>query len=160
MAAILVGKAVVGAPGQVHSTAKNIVGTECDGYDANGLPARYIYLKGVASTAIGTWVTYDEAFLTTRTAANAQGLVAVATAATVASTWGWYQRRGAASGLALTAFADDGKVYLTSTAGSVDDADVSGDFVCGAIGRSAVNETTLLATFEIYDPFVQDTAFD
>ena len=120
----------------------------------------FIYLQGVASTAIGTWVTFDEAGLTTRTAANAQGRVGIAMAAIVASQFGWYQIYGSASGLALTAFADNGKVYLTSTAGSVDDADVAGDFVVGAVGRSAVNETTLLATFELNYPMVQDTAFD
>ena len=124
--------------------------------DAN----EFVYLQGVASTAIGTWVTFDEAGLTIRTAANAQGRVGIAMAAILAAQFGWYQIYGSASGLALTAFADNGKVYLTSTAGSVDDADVAADFVVGAVGRSAVNETTLLATFELNYPMVQDTAFD
>ena len=139
----------------IHSTKRFKLGTRRRVDDKD-----FIYLLGVASTAIGTWVTFDEAHVTTRTAANAQGRVAIAMAATVASTYGWYQIYGSASGLALTAFADNGKVYLTSTAGSVDDTDVSGDFVFGAIGRSAVNETTLLATFELSYPVVQDTAFD
>ena len=120
----------------------------------------YVYLKGVASTAIGTWVTFDEAGLTTRAVANAQGRVAIAMAATVASTYGWYQIYGSAQGLALTAFVDNGKVYLTATDGSVDDTDVAGDAVIGAVGRSAVNETTLLATFELNYPMVQDLAID
>lgn len=139
----------------VHTTKRFKLGTRrrVDAKD-------FIYLQGVASTAIGTWVTFDEAHLTLRTVANAQGRVAVAMAAVVASQFGWYQIYGSASGLALTAFADNGKVYLTSTAGSVDDADVAGDFVVGAVGRSAVNETTLLATFELNYPMVQDTTFD
>ena len=150
---------IVGLPGEVHTTQLNALGTKAFGTGSHA-GNEYIYLAGVASTAIGTWVTFDEAHVTTRAVANGQGRVAVATAATVASTWGWYQIYGSASGLALTAFVDNGKVYLTSTAGSVDDTDVSADFVAGAIGRSAVNETTLLATFELNYPFVQDTAFD
>jgi hypothetical protein len=51
----------------------------------------YIYLQGVASTVAGDVVSFDEAHLTTRLVANAKGRVAVAMAATVASTFGWYQ---------------------------------------------------------------------
>lgn len=139
----------------IHSTKRFKLGTRRRVDDKD-----FIYLTGVASTAIGTWVTFDEAHITTRAVANGQGRVAVAMAATVASTYGWYQIYGLASGLALTAFADNGKVYLTATNGSVDDADVSADFVFGAVGRSAVNETTFLASFELNYPMVQDTAFD
>jgi len=120
----------------------------------------FIYLQGVVSTAIGSWVTFDEAHLTIRTVADAQGRVAIAMAAILAAQFGWYQIYGKASGLTLASFADNGKVYLTSTAGSVDDADVAGDFVVGAVGRSATNATTLLADFELNYPMVQDTAFD
>jgi hypothetical protein len=152
---------VTGAPGDVHSSQQNQIGRIAKGEDSAGNFAEYIYLQGVASCAIGTWVTYDEDFVTTRTAANAQGNVAVATAAVDATTeYGWFQITGLASALALTAFADNGKVYLTSTAGSVDDTDVGQDFVVGAIGRSAVNETTLLADFQLNRPHVQDTAYD
>jgi hypothetical protein len=141
---------------QVHATKKQRLGTRKRDVAGN----EYIYLTGVASTAVGTWVTFDEAHITTRAAANAKGRVAIAMAATVASTYGWYQIYGSAQGLALTAFADNGNVYLTSTAGSVDDTDVAGDAVINAVGRSAVNETTLLATFEISYPFVSDIAID
>lgn len=121
----------------------------------------FIYLKGVGSTVVGSWVTFDEAGTTTLASANAQGRVAVAMAIVDATTeFGWYQIYGSASAKALTAFADNGKVYLTSTAGSVDDTDVAGDAVIGAVGRSAVNETTLLATFELNYPMVQDLAID
>lgn len=140
----------------VDTAAQHSVGTRA--CDASG--NEYIYAKGVASTAVGTWVTLDEACLTTRAVANGQGRCAVAMAAIVASRWGWYQIYGSASGLALTAFADNAKVYLTSTDGSVDDTDVAADSVIGAIGRSAVNETTFLATFELNYPMVVDIALD
>ena len=118
----------------------------------------YIYLKGVASTAAGTVVTFDEAGLTTRAVANAQGRVAVAMAATVANTWGWYCIYGTCSASVLASFADNGKVYLTATDGSVDDTDVAGDAVIGMIGRSAISNG--LATMELNYPVVMDLAVD
>jgi hypothetical protein len=39
--------------------------------------------------------------------------------------FGWLQIKGRAIGKCLTLFADNGVVYLTSTAGSVDDASVA-----------------------------------
>ncbi len=120
----------------------------------------FIYLKGVANTVAGSWVSFDENGVTTLLVTNAQGRVAIAMAATVASTWGWYQVVGSAQGKALTLFADNGKVYITATDGSVDDTDVATNVVEGAWGRSAVNETTLLATFELSNPRVHDLAID
>ena len=140
----------------VDSSAQYTLGTRGEDNAGN----EYIYLKGVASTVLGSWVTFDEVHQTALAVADAQGRLAIALAAVVADKYGWYQIYGSASGLALTAFADNGKVYLTSTDGSVDDADVGGDAVIGAVGRSAVNETTLLATFELNYPMVQDLAID
>lgn len=118
----------------------------------------FIYLKGAASTALGSWVTYNaDDYSTTLLAANAIGQVAVAMGATVASTKGWYQIGGKAVGKALASYADNGLVYATSTAGSVDDAAVSGDRVKKAIGASAVDTpSTGLAEFEIDRPWVDD----
>jgi hypothetical protein len=142
---------------QVHASKKFRLGTRVSDVAGN----EYIYLKGITSTAVGSWVTFDEAHVTTLSAANAQGRVAVAQAAVDANTkFGWYMIYGTCSALALTGFVDNGKVYLTATAGSVDDTDVAGDAVIGAIGRSAVNETTLLATFELNYPLVMDLAVD
>jgi hypothetical protein len=145
-----------GKPGDVDSSAKNTLGRQA--MDVNG--NIFIYLLGVASTVLGTWVTFDENHATTRAVANAQGRVAIATGATVASTYGWYQIYGEAEGLCLADFVTEGKVYLTSTDGSVDDADVGQDFVIGAVGRSARDTTTGTAVFELNFPMVQDTALD
>jgi hypothetical protein len=83
----------------------------------------YIYLKGVASTAAGDWVLYNPSTgVTTRTTANtaATGLLAVAMAATVASTWGWYQIAGLTSAVcALTTdAAADGKSISNGASGA------------------------------------------
>ncbi len=118
----------------------------------------FIYLKGVASTAVGSWVTYNADDGTTALlAADAIGPVAVAMSANVASQYGWYQISGKAVGKALTGFLDNANVYATATAGSVDDAVVAGDRVKGAKGASAVDTpSTGLAEFEIARPFMDD----
>lgn len=136
----------------VHSTAAHPIGTRAVDGDGN----EYIYLKGVASTVAGSWVSFDEAHETTLLTANAKGRVAVAMAATVASTFGWYQVYGKNTiAKALTGFADNGLIYATGTAGSVDDAVVAGDLVVGAIGRSALSSGVI--TVELNYPFVTDT---
>jgi hypothetical protein len=119
----------------------------------------FILLKGVASTAIGTWVTYNlDDNTTTRLAANAIGPVAVSMAAnTAATTYSWYQISGKAVGLCLAGFVDNANVYATATAGSVDDAIVAGDRVKGAVGASAIGTPSgSFAEFEIMRPFMDD----
>lgn len=142
---------------QVHAEKKFRLGTRVRDVAGN----EFIYLKGVASTAVGSWVFFDEAHVTTLTVANSLGRVAVARAAVDATTkFGWYQIYGSVSALCLASFADNAKVWVTSTAGSVDDADVAVDLVDGAIGRSARDTTTGLATFELNYPMAHDLAFD
>lgn len=114
----------------------------------------YIYLQGVASCAAGSWVTYDEAGVTTLLAANAIGPVAVAMAATVASTYGWFKIFGTATAKVAASFADNGHLYATATAGTADDAVVSGDRVKCALGRSA--ESSGSATVQLWYPFMDD----
>lgn len=118
----------------------------------------FIYLKGVASTAIGSWVTYNyDDGSTTLLAANAIGPVGVAMSANVASQYGWYQISGKAIGKALTGYVDNALVYATATAGSVDDAVVAGDRVKNALGASAVDTPSSgFAEFEIARPWMDD----
>ena len=55
----------------------------------------FIYLLGVASTAIHNWVIYElDDWTTTRLVADAIGPVAVAMSANVANQYGWYQISG------------------------------------------------------------------
>lgn len=127
------------------------------GSNDNGA-GEFIYLKGVASTVVGSWVTYaaDDG-TTTLLAANAIGPVAVAMSANVASQYGWYQISGKAVGLCLAGFVDNANVYATATAGSVDDAVVAGDRVKNCTGASAINfPATGMAEFEIYRPLMDD----
>jgi hypothetical protein len=125
-------------------------------YDPTYGEGEFIYLLGVAATAIGSWVTYNEDdYSTALLVPDAIGPVAVAMAANVANQYGWYQISGKAVGLALASFADNGNVYSTATAGSVDDAVVAGDRVKRAKGASTIVGAGL-AEFEIQRPFVDD----
>lgn len=142
---------------QVHSTKKYRLGTKKADVAGN----EYIYLKGVSSCAAGSWVSFDEAHTTILAQANAQGRVAVAQAAVDAATkYGWFMIYGTCSALCLSGFLDNAKVFLTATPGSVDDTDVAGDAVLCAVGRSARDTGTGMATFEISYPFVHDVAID
>ena len=120
--------------------------------------AEFIYLKGVASTALGSWVHYSLDDCTTAlAAANAIGPVAVSMSANVASQFGWYQISGKAVAKALTGYADNALVFLTATGGSVDDTVVDGDMVHLAKGASAVGTPSAgLAEFEISRPYTDD----
>lgn len=118
----------------------------------------FIYLKGVASTVVGSAVTFNQDDSSTALlAANAIGPVAFAMAATVANEFGWYQIYGKAVGKVLASFADNANCYATATAGSMDDAVVAGDLVKNCKGASAIDTpSTGLAELEIQYPFMDD----
>lgn len=120
----------------------------------------FIYLLGVASTAIGSWVHFSmDDGSTALTVANAIGPVAVAMSDNVASQYGWYQISGKAVGKALTGYVDNALVFLTGTAGSVDDAVADGDMVHLAKGASALDTPSAgFAEFEIHRPYTDDIA--
>jgi hypothetical protein len=117
----------------------------------------YVYLKGLASTALGSWVTFDEVGVTALLAANAIGEVAIAMGACVASKFGWYLVYGSCQAKVAAAFADNGNIYATATAGTADDAIVAGDRVKCAIGRSAIDAVvTGCALVQVNYPFMDD----
>ena len=118
----------------------------------------FIFLKGLDTTGVGTWVTYNlDDGSTALLAANAIGPVAVAMSACVTGKAGWYQISGKAVGKVLASYADNGLVFATATAGSVDDAVVDGDMVHLAKGASAIGTPSAgLAEFEISRPYTDD----
>src|SRR3990167_7662429 len=157
--------AVAGRPGTVYDTEVTPVLTVAVATDGN----EYVFLKGVASTIQGSWVTYDEAGVTagidSDVAASITGDVAIATAAVVANKFGWYGRSGhficgAISGGDAAA---DGKVFATATVFLTDDVAVTGNQIHGALYRTQEGEantplgldaTAALATVQINRPFI------
>jgi hypothetical protein len=143
------------------TTQNHVLGTIVQAKDVASTAygaGEFVYLTGIASTVVGSFVTYNaDDNSTALLAANAIGPVATAMSINVASSYGWYQISGKAVGKALSGYADNGLVYATSTAGSIDDAVVSGDRVKLAKGGSAVGTPSSgLAEFEIQRPFMDD----
>ena len=142
-----------------HDTDEKVpVGTIVTANDPTYGAGEFIYLKGVASTAVGSVVVYNaDDYSTSLATANDVGPVAVAMSACVASEYGWYQISGKGVAKVLAGFADNGDCYLTATAGSVDDADVAGDYIRGMKGASAIDTpSTGLAEVELWRPQVAD----
>jgi hypothetical protein len=143
----------------VHAVQKYRLGTRKVSKAGN----EYVYLKGVTSCADGSWVTVAASWTAVLAVADAQGMVAIANAAVDAATkFGWFTMWGNESGLCLASFdgTNGAGTYLTSTAGSVDDADAAGDAVHQAIGLTDRDTTTGMATFQVAHPFVLDLAVD
>ncbi len=127
---------------ETSTTQAHPIGAKCTAKDLVYGEAEFIYLVGVASTAKGDLVTYDTANGDTARAvhggATSFGPCAVAMSANVAAQYGWYQIAGAGP-VASGTVAADAPLYLTSTAGSVDDAAVAGDLIDGIASRSATS---------------------
>lgn len=122
------------------STVQNhVVLTRTIGNDPDVGEAEFIYLKGLASTAVGDAVTYDEAGVTTRFAAGTRGPVAIAMSANVANQWGWYQIRGLATVNVVAGVTADSNVMTTATTGSLGTGTTAGQGIGGARWMSATD---------------------
>ena len=143
------------------TTLENPLGTKVTEKHADYGDAEFIYLAGVASTAQGDAVTFDEAYATTRAAANAVGRVGVAMSANVANQYGWYCIYGRVPCEVAASCAADKSMSLSGTAGHLDDGDQSGDVVIGAVSRSAIDTpNTGQAWMELNYPMVADVVYD
>ena len=118
------------------TTALHPVGTIVRAVDPTYGEGEFVYATGVASTAVGDLVAFDQT-ATIRTVAATRGPVGVAMSANVASQYGWYQVTGQAVVNVAAAVADNAVVYATATAGNVDDAVTSGSQVDGAVFRTS-----------------------
>lgn len=117
----------------------------------------FIFLKGVASTVVGSWVTYNaDAWTTALIVPDVIGPVAVAMSANVAGQYGWYQISG--KGSAASADVDSGYVYIDTVAGYCDDAVVAGDKVHNArwVGADDTTLTPIRAEVLLARPFTTD----
>ena len=73
---------------------------------------------------------------TTRATAGSRGPAAVAMSANVTDQYGWYMIEGSAIVTCGTVSAN-APLYATATAGTVDDAVVSGDMILGMVSKTA-----------------------
>jgi hypothetical protein len=150
---------------ETSTTQKLPLGTRVQAFDtaatAYGI-GEFIYLKGVASTVVGSVVTYaQDDSSTALLVADAIAPIATAMSICVAGEFGWYQIFGKAVGKGLAGLADNANVYATATAGSIDDAIVAGDRMQNAKTASALDTpSTGLVELEIYYPFINDGLAD
>jgi len=130
-------RAGVQAIADTSTTQQHALGTIVRAVDEVYGEGEFVYLKGVASTVVGSVVIFDSKLATTTlTVAGSKGPAAVAMSANVANQFGWYQVSGSAVAKAGTVVAN-ASPYVTATAGTIDDAIVSGDKIDGARFKTA-----------------------
>jgi hypothetical protein len=128
-----------------ETTKKHPLGTIIQAADPTYGSAEFIYLKGVASTTIGSIVSYSG--VTYQTALgyageNVAGPMAIAMSANVANQYGWYQISGlaVASKACTVSFAPLAKVAVSSTTGLAV-ATISGNELQGAMVSAVASAT-------------------
>ncbi len=141
------------------TTQNHALGTIVTATDPTYGTGEFIYLKGIASTAIGSLVDYDQYLATTALAPATAGVgpVAVAMSANVALQYGWYQIDGAAVVKAPNAMVVGADLFpLAATPGSVDDAIVTGEQILNAkVSTTTATPAAGFAVIQINRPFHQ-----
>ncbi|SRR6266852_3948202 len=141
---------------QMHTLGKRIRAYDPTTYGYG----EFVYLKGIASTVVGSLVTYNpQTGVTALATTRARGVAAVAMSINnLATLFGWYQTWGLGVIKVVTTGGAGATVYATSTAGSVDAAVVAGDIVYGATFASAIGTPSAgLATVALENPYCGDT---
>lgn len=134
------------------TTQNHEVGTIVQAYDSTYGRGEFIYLKGVASTVVGSTVTYNTSSFQTTLAAvgtNKAQPVAFAMSANVASQWGWYQIGGIAIAkktctVSLAANAAVGVLTTGLVAGTGSGKEISGALVAVVASATAGRTTVQL----------------
>jgi len=144
---------------QKHPLGKIIRAIDKD-FTTNYGSGEFIYLKGVASTDVGSIISYQaDNYSTSLAIANDRSPIAIAMSTCVANNYGWYQITGKAVAKVLAGFADNAICYLTSTAGSISSTPVPGDLIYKMKGASAIGTPSAgLAEIEIDRAFTNDGA--
>lgn len=141
------------------TTQNHPLGTIVRAYDPIFGGGEFVYLKGIASTVIGSMVDFDQNLGTTALspATGGTGPVAVAMSANVANQFGWYQIEGAAAVKAPNAMVPGAEVWsLAATPGSVDDAAVAGEQILNAkVSTTTGTPSAGLGVIQINRPFHQ-----
>lgn len=130
-------------PGRLGAIAKAYHPTYGEG--------EFIYLKGVASTAIGSLVTYNSLAPSTALAPNTANLgqpVAVAmSAAATTGVYGWYQITGIATILKTAVKVNPAvSVFLSATVGRIMPTAASGKQIVNAISVNAATVASATST--------------
>lgn len=139
---------------ETSTTQRHAAGAIVTAEDPTFGGGEFIYLKGVASTVVGSIVRYNLTTYQTALGALAQLLpqpLAVAMSANVASQWGWYQISGVSvmAKLATVSLAANVAVALASTGSGVVIASVSGNEIQGALVAVVASAATGRTTVQV-----------
>ena len=131
-------------------TPPNTLGQVCRAFDPTYGEGEFILLVGVASTAIGSLVSYNASTYQTALSANTANLagpVAVAMSANGAASFGWYQIGGLAV-VKRTAVSTNPQVavYQSATTGSIMPTAASGKQILGARAANLATVASSVAT--------------
>lgn len=143
------------------TTQQHPLGTIVRAVDSTYGEGEFIYLLGVASTVVGSVVTYNATTYQTALSANTANFaapVAVAMSANVASQYGWYQISGnAVVKKTAVAVSPQVKVYQSGTTGRIMPTSASGKQILGAksANLASVTSTTSTVVVTINRPFMQ-----
>lgn len=132
-------------------TTQNLaLGTIALAEDTTYGAGEFIYLLGVASTVIGSLVSYNAltgATTLIANTANQGGPVAVAMSANVALGYGWYMITGAAVMKKTAVAVSPGvKIFISATAGRIMPTAASGKSILGARTANATTVTSTTST--------------
>lgn len=144
----------------VSTTQKHAFGYRIRARDATLGECEFVYVKGVGSGAAGLLATYvPNTGVTALIGARTKGLLGWFMATLDATTkFGWLCVRGIAEAAVAGAVVAGSTVYLTGTAGKVDDAVVAGDIVYGANFATADGTPSAnIARVSIDEPYSGDT---
>ena len=138
--------------------AEHPLGTIVNGYDPSFGEGEFIYLVGVAGTAIGSLVTWDAVTYQTTllpvlaTSKNTSAPVAVAMSANLAGQWGWYQISGMAVVLktAVQVTPTPVAVFASGTAGRLKLVASAGGQILGARTANAATVTSTTSTIVVH----------
>ena len=136
---------------ETSSVAKHPLGTLAEGFDSTYGTGEFIYLLGVASTVVGSPVTFDASTFQTTLAAVGTNLprrVAFAMSANVAASYGWYQIGGmAVASKSATICCVAGAAVGVKTTGLISKTgsgkEISGA-LCAATASAATGRITVL----------------
>ena len=139
--------------GTVDSTQVFNLGMTCRGRNnTSGYIGEFVYMQGVASNADTLWcqLNYDNCVVSLL-ADGAIGGVGISMGALVASTFGWFQIRGKASGMLAASVSDNAALYISAS--GVAQATASGKSeIIGARAAAASGSSAAATDVEIHYP--------
>lgn len=134
------------------ATQNHPLGTRIKAVDSTYGEGEFIYLKGVASTVVGSAVVWDSSFQTTLTVAASRGPVGISMSANVASQYGWYQISGIAQAYAAGAVASGAPLQTSATGGAIDDTTTAGQYIDGAVSKGTASGAASLFSVGLAHP--------